>query len=116
MPTFKQKLSRIQCAEDLGLNPDITTLILMAGGLGVCGIYSLTEHLLGIEQELQIISLAGKNQKLLADLQELAKKSPGRLVPMGFTTTIEKVMVASDLAITKPDCLSSSKCLAGCRF
>jgi processive 1,2-diacylglycerol beta-glucosyltransferase len=112
MPAFSQKLSRRECAAELGLKPDIPTLILMSGGLGVGGIDSLTEHLLKIEADLQIISLAGRNEKLLADLQELAKQYPGKLVPMGFTTTIERAMAASDLAITKPGGLTTSECLA----
>jgi len=112
MPAFSQKLSRQQCATELGLNPDIPTLLLMSGGLGVGGIDSLTKHLLKIKTDLQIISLAGKNEKLLAELQTLAKQYPGKLLPMGFTTTIERVMAASDLAITKPGGLTTSECLA----
>lgn len=112
MPVFSQKLSREKCAEELGLNPEIPTLILMSGGLGVGSIDSLTKHLLGIEEEMQIIALAGKNEQLLADLQALAKQHPGKIVPMGFTTTIERAMAASDLAITKPGGLTTSECLA----
>ena len=113
MPAFSQKLSRKECAEELGINPGIPTLILMSGGLGVGGIAALAKHLLdNIDLEMQIIALAGKNKQLLADLQELAKKYPGKLVPMGFTTTIERAMAASDLAITKPGGLTSSECLA----
>ena len=112
MPAFGKKLSRRECAAELGLNPDIPTLILMSGGLGVGGIDSLTEHLLGIEEDIQIIALAGRNEHLLADLHTLAKQHPGKLVPMGFTTTIERAMAASDLAITKPGGLTTSECLA----
>lgn len=112
MPAFSQKLSRKACAEELGLNPEITTLILMSGGLGVGGINEITDKLLSTGLELQIIALAGKNQKLLKDLQTLADKFPGKLVPMGFTTTIERPMSASDLAITKPGGLTTSECLA----
>jgi processive 1,2-diacylglycerol beta-glucosyltransferase len=112
MPVFSQPLSRTECASELGLNPDIPTLILMSGGLGVGGIYSLTEHLLGIEDELQIIALAGRNEELLAKFRVLAENFPGKLVPMGFTTTIERAMAASDLAITKPGGLTTSECLA----
>jgi processive 1,2-diacylglycerol beta-glucosyltransferase len=112
MPVFSQKLSREQCAKELGLDSDIPTLIIMSGGLGVGGIDALTKHLLGIEQEMQIIALAGRNKQLLTDLQALAVQYPGKLVPMGFTTTIERTMAASDLAISKPGGLTTSECLA----
>lgn len=112
MPVFSNKLSRKECAKEFGLNPEITTVILMAGGLGVGGIYELTEHLLKIDKELQIISLAGKNKDLLAKLESLAEHYPEKLFPMGFTKIIERLMAASDVAITKPGGLTSSECLA----
>jgi processive 1,2-diacylglycerol beta-glucosyltransferase len=48
----------------------------------------------------------------MKDLVAIARRHPGRLYPMGFTRTIERVMAASDLAITKPGGLTSSECLA----
>jgi processive 1,2-diacylglycerol beta-glucosyltransferase len=112
MPVFGKKLSRKECAAELGLNPEIPTLILMSGGLGVGKLDTLTKQLLGIGEKMQIIALAGRNEKLLASLKKLAEQYPGKLVPMGFTTTIERLMAASDLAITKPGGLTSSECLA----
>jgi len=112
MPSFAEKYSRIECAAELGIDPDKFTVILMAGGLGVGGVFELTEHLMKMKEDFQVISLAGKNQTLLAELEELSEKYPGKLVPMGFTQTIERVMAASDLAVTKPGGLTSSECLA----
>jgi processive 1,2-diacylglycerol beta-glucosyltransferase len=48
----------------------------------------------------------------LRKLKELAVQHPQRLIPLGFTNTIERVMAASDLAITKPGGLTASECLA----
>jgi processive 1,2-diacylglycerol beta-glucosyltransferase len=62
--------------------------------------------------DFQLIALAGRNEALLKDLHELAKRYPNRLTPMGFTKTIERVMAAADLAITKPGGLTSAECLA----
>jgi processive 1,2-diacylglycerol beta-glucosyltransferase len=58
------------------------------------------------------VALAGRNEKLLADLKKLAEAHPGRLFPTGFTRTIERIMAASDIAVTKPGGLTSSECLA----
>ncbi len=112
MPVFAEKHSRSECAVKLGLDPKKMTLILMAGGLGVGGIFELTERLLQMEEDFQIISLAGKNNVLLSKLLELSLRFPGKLFPMGFTKTIEIAMGASDVAITKPGGLTSSECLA----
>ena len=56
--------------------------------------------------------MAGRNERLLHELRRIAANHPGRLFPLGFTRTIERVMAASDLAITKPGGLTTSECLA----
>jgi processive 1,2-diacylglycerol beta-glucosyltransferase len=112
MPVFGERHDRIACAAEFGLDPQKTTLLMMSGGAGVGGIEFLAERLLGLEGDFQLVALAGRNEKLLADLQELAKCHPERLFPMGFTRVIERIMAASDLAITKPGGLTTSECLA----
>jgi processive 1,2-diacylglycerol beta-glucosyltransferase len=112
MPAFGRKYSRTECAKQLGINPDMPTIILMSGGLGVGGTHLIAERLLNISSDLQIMALAGKNKGLLDELRKLEKAFPGKLKPTGFTTTIEINMAASDLAISKPGGLTSSECLA----
>jgi processive 1,2-diacylglycerol beta-glucosyltransferase len=112
MPVFGEKYDRATCAAEFGLDPAKTTLLMMSGGAGVGGIETLAERLLRLEEDFQLVALAGKNEKLLADLKTIAAQHPGRLFPMGFTRVIERVMAASDLAITKPGGLTTSECLA----
>jgi processive 1,2-diacylglycerol beta-glucosyltransferase len=112
MPEFAEKPERSECARELGMDPEKTTLLLMSGGLGVGDIASLAERLVAMDADFQIVALAGKNAKLLDELKKLAVKHPEKLFPLGFTTTIERVMAASDLAVTKPGGLTSSECLA----
>lgn len=112
MPAFSHKLSRGECAEELGLDPRKTTFVMMSGGAGVGGIDVLAERLLRLDNDFQLVALAGKNKKLLSTLQAMARQYPRRFFPLGFTKTIERVMAASDLAITKPGGLTTSECLA----
>jgi processive 1,2-diacylglycerol beta-glucosyltransferase len=69
-------------------------------------------RLLAMPGDFQLVALAGRNEKLLAELKKLAEAHPGRLFPTGFTRTIERIMAASDIAVTKPGGLTSSECLA----
>ncbi len=112
MPQFTLTLDKTQCANELGINPNKITLIMMSGGLGVGNITTMAEALLRLPNDFQIIALAGKNQAMLAELQTLAAQHPARLFPMGFTKTIERLMTIADIAITKPGGLTSSECLA----
>ncbi|HBC88243.1 MAG TPA: galactosyldiacylglycerol synthase [Lentisphaeria bacterium] len=112
MPVFSRKHSRAECAIGLGVNPEKTTILLMSGGLGVGGIHLIADKLLKIDSNFQMFALAGKNKELLDELNKMAESFPGKLFPTGFTTTIEKNMAASDLAISKPGGLTTSECLA----
>jgi processive 1,2-diacylglycerol beta-glucosyltransferase len=112
MPQFSAALERNVCAAELGLNPEIFTALMMAGGAGVGALDALAARLLELQENQQIVALAGKNAELLAKLKKLAVQHPGKLFPLGFTTTVERVMTAADLVITKPGGLSVSECLA----
>jgi processive 1,2-diacylglycerol beta-glucosyltransferase len=118
MPVFSSKLDKTACARELGLDPAKPVLALMAGGAGVGagtgggGLDQTAARLLAMPGNFQLIAMAGRNAKLLGDLNRLAQVHPGRLFPMGFTRTIERIMKAADLAITKPGGLTSSECLA----
>jgi processive 1,2-diacylglycerol beta-glucosyltransferase len=112
MPVFGDPRSRENCVAEFGLDPERKTLLLMAGGAGVGGIDLLAERLLAMEDDFQLLALAGRNEALLGSLRALAEANPGRLHPLGFTRVIERIMAASDLAITKPGGLTTSECLA----
>jgi processive 1,2-diacylglycerol beta-glucosyltransferase len=112
MPSFSDRLSRKECADEFGLNPQKKTILMMSGGVGIGGIEILAEMLLTLNYDFQIVALAGRNEQLLTHLNEIAAKHPGRLFPLGFTSVVERVMAASDLAITKPGGLTTSECLA----
>ncbi len=112
MAAFSAQLDRNVCARELGIDPQVTTLLLMGGGAGLGSLNKVTEHLLGLQGNFQLIVMAGKNTAALVALQELARRFPGRLVPQGYTNQVERLMACADLVITKPGGLSTSECLA----
>lgn len=112
MPVFGQLFDRAVCARELGIAPDKTTLLLMTGGAGLAGSESLIERLLALPGDFQIVALAGRNEALLTSYRKIASAHAGRLFPLGFTSTIERVMACADLAVTKPGGLTVSECLA----
>jgi processive 1,2-diacylglycerol beta-glucosyltransferase len=112
MPQFAASLDRATCARELGIAADRFTVLMMAGGAGVGSLDELAARLLRLPDELQLVALAGRNADLLKRLELLAGKHHGKLFPLGFTTTVERVMTAADLVVTKPGGLSVSECLA----
>ncbi|HVL75050.1 MAG TPA: glycosyltransferase [Noviherbaspirillum sp.] len=112
MPAFAQPLERAACAAELGIDARRTTVLLMGGGAGLGRLDETAERLLQAAPEIQMIALAGRNADVLAALRRLAARHPKRLVALGYTEHVERVMACSDLAITKPGGLSTSECLA----
>ena len=99
MPQFSAALERTACAAELGVDPGRFTVLMMAGGAGVGSLDELAARVLCDRPapSMQIIALAGRNADLLERLRSLAKRHPGQLFPLGFTTTVERVMTAADL-------------------
>lgn len=112
MPAFARAPSRAECARALGLDPALTTLLLMGGGAGLGGLSGVAQRLLAIPGNFQLIVLAGRNEEELAALQRLAVRHPGRLAALGFTDQVERLMACADLAITKPGGATTAECLA----
>lgn len=112
MPAFSSRPEREECARELGIDARRATLLLMGGGAGLGSLDEVANRLLALEPGLQLIALAGKNQRALAALQGLAARYPTRLVPHGFTDRIERLMACADFVVTKPGGLTTSECLA----
>lgn len=112
MPAFGQALDRVECAQELGLAPKRTTILLMGGGAGLGSLDTVAQSLLALDGDFQLIVMAGKNADALAALQALSRRQPGRLLAQGFTDKVERLMACSDLVVTKPGGLTTSECLA----
>ncbi len=112
MPVFGETRDRVECARELGLDPNRKTVLMMSGGAGIGGIETMAERLMELKDDFQLVAMAGRNERLLEELRRLATGKPGRLLTLGFTRTIERVMAVSDLAVTKPGGLTTSECLA----
>jgi len=112
MPAFSQQAAGGACARALGLDPQVTTVLLMGGGAGLGSVHAVAAHLLGMPEQFQLIALAGKDPAMLAALQALAARYPGRLVAHGYTDRIERLMACADVVVTKPGGLTSAESLA----
>ncbi|MCE2859853.1 MAG: galactosyldiacylglycerol synthase [Oxalobacteraceae bacterium] len=111
MPVFTTRPDRPEAAARLSLNPDCFTVLLMGGGAGIGMDPVWITELLETESQLQVIVMTGKNQALRKALVGVAHEYSNRLRIIGFTEDVATLMMAADLAITKPGGLSTSECL-----
>ena len=110
-PVFLASHESQQCRLELGLRDGPVTALILSGGARIGNVTDIADRLLKNNPALQIIAIAGNNAQRLAELRQLAAVYPGRLIALGFSRCIEKLMAASDLVITKPGGLTSSECL-----
>ncbi len=126
--------------ESIGLDPNLPTLLIMAGSFGVTDILKLYAEINTSETDFQIIVITGKNQKLYnafsiflgqnpsdemtdfkKSINELKLKyklgsktaqSPKKTVLIYYTNEVNKYMHISDMIVTKPGGLTVSESLA----
>ena len=101
------------CARE-GLDPNKTTVLLMAGSFGVTGVLRFYEQLAKADSDLQLIVITGKNEKLYEKLQkhiaELGTSDRTKL--LFFVDNVEDYMHVSNLIVTKPGGLTVTESLA----
>jgi len=86
--------------KEMGLQPDLTTAIVLFGGHGSKVMYGITKNLDAADLPLQLILICGRNEELAAKLRGQKWNMPVHVV--GFTKEVHKLMRAADFLIGKP--------------
>ena len=117
IPTF-EKFSIPGAKEEIcrreGLDPNKTTVLMMAGSFGVNGVLKYYKKLAEADPDLQIIVITGKNEKLYEKLEEAIAGSgaENRTKLLYFVDNVEDYMHVSSLIVTKPGGLTVAESLA----
>ena len=115
-PVFAEpKAARAMRAKH-GLAPELTTILVSAGGFGVGPVEALVRTLLELQHPAQLVVICGRSEDLKRRLDKLAGARPPKLNPalhvVGYTTEMDEYMAAADLLVGKPGGLTSSEALA----
>jgi processive 1,2-diacylglycerol beta-glucosyltransferase len=111
-PAFAKSHDRAMCLKKHGLVGDRPIVLQLAGGFGVGPIQRIFESILSLEQPLEVVVVAGKNEKVRKQLAAIKPPKQHRVKVIGFTTDMHELMTAADLVVTKPGGLTSSEVLA----
>ena len=98
-----------------GLDADKFTIFVNAGWIGGGNIPQIFKELVRGELDVQAIFLAGKNESLKKEAEELAKTAKFPVKVIGYSDEIEKLMQAADVMISKLGGLTTFEALA-CRL
>lgn len=111
-PAFSERQDRATCLRSQGLVGDRTIVLQLAGGFGVGPIEKIYRGLLEIDVPLEIVSVAGRNEEIKKEIEEMQVPPRHRSKVIGFTETIHELMAVADLVISKPGGLTTSEVLA----
>ena len=111
-PSFASPLPRREARLNLDLDPDLTTILVVAGGFGVGPVETIVRETRGVRGPVQVVAICGKNARLEKRLRELPADEGAPLHVVGFTRKMAEWMAAADLFVGKAGGLSSSEALA----
>ena len=98
--------------ERLGLSESLPTILVMGGGLGLGDVAQSLEKLEDVAEKLQILVVAGKNERLLAWVKAHAVRSHHAVRAWGYTNAVPDLMAVAALLISKPGALTISEAWA----
>ncbi len=117
-PLFAKPLERAEARRTLGLDPSAPVILISAGGYGIGPVEQLVKDLLALAASVADCGHRGQSGKSSqAPGRNLARcgqtnQRRARLVPVGFTTEMDKYMAAADLLVGKAGGLTTSEALA----
>lgn len=98
-----------------GLDPDKFTVFVNAGWVGGGNIPKIFKELVRGELDVQAIFLAGKNEELKRQAEELALEAKFPVKVIGYSDEVEKLMQSANVMISKLGGLTTFEALA-CRL
>ncbi len=106
---FNQRMSRAEACAQLGIE-NKETLLMMSGSMGYGNMVRSVEKIDALSHDFQILAVCGNN----ADAQRRIESIPRRhdIYAYGYVDTIDVMMDAADILITKPGGLSTSEAMA----
>jgi processive 1,2-diacylglycerol beta-glucosyltransferase len=115
-PVFAEPQDKLAMRARHGLKPEVTTILVSAGGFGVGPVEHMLESLAGMRHPAQIVALCGRNAELKSRLDAAAARLPPShhvtINPIGFTNEMDEYMSAADILLGKPGGLTTSEALA----
>lgn len=116
-PKFREvdEIDAQNARKAFGLDPDKFTVFVNAGWIGGGNIPGIFKELIRGELDVQAIFLAGKNEALRIEVEELAKTAKFPVKVIGYSDEVEKLMQSANVMVSKLGGLTTFEALA-CRL
>lgn len=112
--SFTQPFDKEEICKREEINPNIPTVLLMAGSFGVTSVLKFYKSLVLAGGNMQFIVITGRNRHLYEKLEETIEElgSADRTKLLYFVDNVHDYMHISDLIVTKPGGLTVTESLA----
>lgn len=114
---FLQKYDRKEILNRYQLENGKRNILFFGGGefgLGKSRTFEILDALIKASSEMQIIAIAGKNEKMKEKFDAIVEKNKAtkRVKVLSFTNQVPELMSISDLVVTKPGGMTTTESLA----
>lgn len=112
-PAFLKEYDKQEIYEEFGLSPEKRTILFFAGGqYGASNIKNFFKSLLLVNEEIQIVAIAGKSANSQKMFQKLSSGSDKKVIVLGYTNKVPELMQIADFVVSKPGGLTTTEILA----
>jgi processive 1,2-diacylglycerol beta-glucosyltransferase len=109
---FEKTHDKSAICRKMGLDRHKKTILIMGGSGGLGPIKKVVIALDKISLDIQIIVVAGTNDRLVTYLKKRMQRFSKKITAIGYAHNIDELMEISDIIITKPGGLTVSEALA----
>ena len=114
---FSKEYNKKEILNNFELEENKKTILFFAGGefgLGKSKTLEIFEDLIKNFENIQVIAIAGKNEKMKTHFETIVKeyKKENSVKVLPFTNQVPELMAISELVVTKPGGLTTSESLA----
>ena len=114
---FLQKYDKQEILEEFNLKNNKKTILFFGGGefgLGKSKTFEIFETLVKDFNNIQIIAIAGKNEKMKLKFEKIVEENNKQdyVKVLEYTNKVPELMAISDLVVSKPGGLTTSESLA----
>jgi UDP-N-acetylglucosamine:LPS N-acetylglucosamine transferase len=95
-------LSQAAARKAYGLKPGIFTPMILMGGYGGPVIKEFVRAFEGSSQPWQVVACCGKNEELKAEIEAMAPRLRNKVLALGFSSDLHRLMRAADVMVAKP--------------
>ena len=109
---FFGKMDKAKILDEFGLD-ELSPIFLFfpGGGQGLGNSTETLKQLLRCKMQYQLVVIAGKNERLKVEFEEIAKEDARNIRVLGFTDKVPELMYVSEIVISKPGGLTTTECL-----